>query len=364
MSERKYNFFHPGRVWLDTAGNPIQAHGGSILTIGDTFYWYGENKERTRPGGRIWHWGIRAYASRDLYNWEDLGVIIPPDETDPCSSLHPESKLDRPHIIHDRESGRFVCWLKVMEEGDRQTRTVLVSDAFAGPYTIVRTQDRDLAMNAGDFDIVVDPSDGKGYTYFERVHSELICADLTVDYTNVSGYYSTHLAKGRPPQVREAPAYFRRGDKHYLLTSGTTHYHPNPSEAAMAESYHGPWITLGDLHPDDHSRTSFNSQISSVFRHPRKKDLYIAIADRWIVDLPEKEGAGFATGDAYRRFETAFGKLFSHPELVTPAENAAIWGLLDSADTSRATFVWLPIVFEGDRPTIAWRDRWSLDEYE
>ena len=27
-------------------------------------------------------------------------------------------------------------------------------------------------------DLVVDPHDGKGYYYFERVHSELICADL------------------------------------------------------------------------------------------------------------------------------------------------------------------------------------------
>ena len=36
-----YDSLRPGRMWLDTEGNRIQAHGGSILAMGDTFYWYG-----------------------------------------------------------------------------------------------------------------------------------------------------------------------------------------------------------------------------------------------------------------------------------------------------------------------------------
>ena len=27
----KYKSFHPGQVWLDTNGNPIQAHGFSVF---------------------------------------------------------------------------------------------------------------------------------------------------------------------------------------------------------------------------------------------------------------------------------------------------------------------------------------------
>lgn len=40
-------YFHPGQLWLDTDGNPIQAHGGGILfdVRGETYYWYGENKD-------------------------------------------------------------------------------------------------------------------------------------------------------------------------------------------------------------------------------------------------------------------------------------------------------------------------------
>src|SRR5439155_6093952 len=145
---------------------------------------------------------------------------------------------------------------------------------------------RPLGMNAGDFDLVVEPSDGKAYYYFEQVHSELICADLTADYTDVTGYYSTHFPQPHPPYVREAPAHFFRKGLHYLFTSGTTGYFPNPSEVACAKSYHGPWTVLGNPHPDDPTQTSYHSQISSVFKHPHKKDLYIALADRWIANLP------------------------------------------------------------------------------
>src|SRR5687768_1468577 len=75
--------FKPGEIWLDTAGKPIQAHAGSIIQVGDAIYWYGENKEFTTAKTKVWTWGVRCYRSTDLYNWEDLGLIIPPDEKDP-----------------------------------------------------------------------------------------------------------------------------------------------------------------------------------------------------------------------------------------------------------------------------------------
>ena len=117
---------------------------------------------------------------------------------------------------------------------------------------------------------------------------ELICADLTDDYTDVTGYYSTHFPRIAPPYVREAPAHFIRNGKHYLLTSGTTGYLPNPSEAAVADTWHGPFIVLGNLHPSDTTNTSYHSQISSVFKVHGKEDLYIACADRWLPQAMDK----------------------------------------------------------------------------
>ena len=84
-----YNTIRPGQVWLDTEGKRIQAHGGSILHIDGVYYWYGENKEKTDGRNGIWHWGVRCYRSTDLYNWEDLGIIIPPSRIIPIPPCIP-----------------------------------------------------------------------------------------------------------------------------------------------------------------------------------------------------------------------------------------------------------------------------------
>ncbi|MET0375352.1 MAG: family 43 glycosylhydrolase [Rhizorhabdus sp.] len=351
----------PGELWLDTSGKPIQAHGGSMIIVDNVFYWYGENKEFTTGKSEVWTWGVRCYRSTDLYNWEDLGLIIPPDLKDPSSPLSPRRYLDRPHIIHNKRTGKFVCWLKILN-GPVQTRTVLVADAITGPYRIVRKDIEPLGMGAGDFDLVASPDDGKAYMYFERVHSEMICADLTSDYTDFTGFYSTHFPAPGPPSVREAPAYFQRRDSHYLATSGTTGYFPNPSEVAVARTYHGPWTKLGDLHPDDRSRTSFNSQISCIFRHPGKKDLYIAMADRW---MGPRDDAAFESGDRSRLVQRAFAKSFADPpQSMTAEEKQArnVEGGL-AVNTSQARYVWLPIRFEGDRPRIDWMPEWRIEDF-
>lgn len=346
----KYDSFRPGQVWLDTEGKRIQAHGGSVMYIDGIYYWYGENKEKTDGKNGIWHWGVRCYASRDLYNWEDKGIIIPPEPDNPESSLHPSACMDRPHIIYNKKTGKYVCWLKIMKKNQEQTETVLTADHILGPYTKVRENLHPLGMSAGDFDLAV-ADDGKGYYYFERVHSELICADLTDDYTDVTGYYSTHFPRIAPPYVREAPAHFIRNGKHYLLTSGTTGYLPNPSEAAVADTWHGPFIVLGNLHPSDTTNTSYYSQISSVFKVHGKEDLYIACADRWLPQAMDKEY------EVYKEmFESLFhdgGKSFDFSRMGEPVVE----------NTSIADYVWLPLRFEDNRVVIEWKDEWRLEDY-
>lgn len=355
----------PGEVWLDTSGKPIQAHGGSIIHVDNLFYWYGENKEGFVPGGQEWQHGIRFYSSPDFYNWTDLGALIPSVLDDPSSPLAPASRAERPHIIFNAATGKYVCWIKVIDK-KFQTRIVLTADRITGPYTLVRKGLRPMGMSAGDFDLCVNQSDGKAYHYFDRTHFEVICADLSDDYTDQTGYYSTHFPRPRPPYAREGPAYFFRKGKHYLATSGVSGYHPNPSEIATAETFHGPWTLLGDLHPTDASRTSFNSQISCVFKHPQKKDLYIAVADRWIPDLPATEGADFSSGDAYRQIESALKKATGGDAgKLTEVEAKRLQqiGSIGTLNTSASTYVWLPIHFDGERPAIDWRDEWSLEEF-
>src|ERR1039458_6767613 len=67
--------FHPGKVWLDTAGKPIQAHGGGILLHNGVYYWYGEDK--TLGNGN--KTGVSCYSSRDLLNWKHESPALPKD---------------------------------------------------------------------------------------------------------------------------------------------------------------------------------------------------------------------------------------------------------------------------------------------
>lgn len=360
-----HNSIRPGQIWQDTKGERIQAHGGSVMHLDGTYYFYGENKEKTDGKNGIWTYGVRAYASKDLYNWQDLGQIIPPNLDDEKSSLHPTAMLDRPHIIYNAATRKFVCWMKIMNKDGTQTETIMTADQFTGPYTLVREGLKPLNMSAGDFDLVVAP-DGKAYYYFERVHSETICADLTADYTDVTGYYSTHFPRPYPPFVREATAHFRRKNKHYLITSGTTGYLPNPSEVAVADTWHGPFTVLGDPHPTDPSRTSFHSQISSVFKVPGKKDLYIACADRWLPKAMDQKYEEYN-----RRFELLFNPDSDRAELAKVLAQAKDQPQDIQGNTSIADYVWLPLRFVepcADYPLgmvlIDWLDEWRIEDYE
>lgn len=45
--------------------------------------------------------------------------------------------------------------------------------------------------------------------------------------------------------------------KHYIYTSGTTSYTPNPSEVAVFDDYHGEYTVLGNPHIGDEYAHSF-----------------------------------------------------------------------------------------------------------
>lgn len=168
-----YDSFRPGQVWLDTEGKRIQAHGGSVIYVDGIYYWYGENKEFTDGTNDIWTYGIRFYRSNDLYNWEDLGLVIPPDTEDENSPLNPTNcMLDRPHIIYNERTEKYVCWVKIMHKEGHQDEAVLTADKNTGPYTLVNQGIRPLGMSAGDFDLAVADSWHGPYRVLGNPHPE------------------------------------------------------------------------------------------------------------------------------------------------------------------------------------------------
>ena len=362
-SDEIYSCFRPGDLWLDTDGKPIQAHAGSVILVEDTYYWYGENKEFTDGKSEIESWGIRFYSSKDLYNWKDLGPLIPPDELDPDSPLSPTVFPERPHILYNEITDKFVCWIKIRGKGP-QFRTVMEADVIQGPWRIVHRELFPAGLAAGDFDLVQDPDTGKAYMYFENDHKRVVCIELTEDSLNVTDQYTEHLP-GNPPNSREGIACFWHCGKLYLTSSGLTGYFPNPSRVAVAEAPLNNFMDLGLLHVNDESETSFGSQISDIFKVPGKKNLYIALADRWLPDLwddPE-----FQSGRTSQLVRSAIRKATSKPrQEMFPEERSAIRhaAALTGVDTSKSRYVWLPITFVEDQPQITWHEEWSLEDFE
>ena len=349
------NSIKPGKVWLDTNGNRIQAHGASVFYENDTFYWYGENKEKTSVKNKIWSWGIRCYSSKDLYNWKDEGLLIEPESDNKKSVLYPSRRLDRPHIIYNPNTKKYVCWLKFC---DKNHFSIMTADRFLGPYQMKNEVLKPFGRESGDFDLIVDQETGKGCLWFESDHKEIMSVDLTEDYLDVVSEYKVHFENLRPPFCREGVAHFMRNGKHYMVTSGMTGYIPNPSEVAVSDKLHGPFTVQGNPHVNDDSSASFNSQISSVFRHPHKKDLYIAIADRW---RPTK----LMTKEKYEWLERSIASNYDkkYKASILDKMKLAKIMMIDKDDTSIADYVWLPIRFDGDKAYIDWKDEWRVEDF-
>lgn len=352
----KGDCIRPGKYIYDTEGKPVQAHGGSIFYENDTFYWYGENKEGVTGravGGNpaIWHNGVKMYSSKDLYNWKDEGVLIV-DNENPDHPFYPGRIMDRPHIIFCPKTKKYVMWAKIADllggQGfDVGYYAVAESDKINGKYTVVNKETRALP---GDFDLFT--KDDKAYIVYEYPHTETIVRSLSEDFRSFGEEISHHQPAPYPPFAREAAAYFTRGGKGYLLTSGTTGYFPNESEIAEIDNIHGEWKNLGNACRGDKNKNSFHAQFSSVFKHPKKKDLYIALGDRWLVDLPPEYVSGKDLFESW--FNPEKEKL---PETLLKEYT--------DENTSLATYVWLPVRFdEKDMPYIEWQNEWKIEDFK
>jgi hypothetical protein len=111
----------------------------------------------------------------------------------------------------------------------------------------------------------------------------------------------------------------------------------------------GEWEILGDPCIMDVGRNTFHSQISCIFKHPKKKNLYIAMADRWLTDLPKDLPN---IGEILESFYDQTKKCIPFDEKKYTKRN-----------TSIAEYVWLPIQFENDKPTIRWYGKWKWEDF-
>ena len=349
-----YDCIHSGEPIYDTHGYRIQTHGGAVYFEDGVYYWYGENKNRTDGKNGVWTWGMKMYKSTDLYNWEELGYFIPPEYTHKNSGMYPEKHADRPHILKSETTGKYVCWIK--QSGEEACFLILQSDALQGPYEVVKEEYRPFGHKVGDFDMIRSKKDGKVYLFMDADHKGIYGYCVSEDLLSLEEEISRQYEDLYAPFTREAVALFERGDKIYMLTSGMSGYIPNKSDLAVTDDWKKPFVSIGDPHVGDETKSSFNSQISQVFQVAGKEDFYISIGDRWVPDYPvdahradliERSIAAHYAPEKYQVTEEEKRELMDSP-------------MLGSANTSKADYVWLPVEFKEDQPCISWKDTWTV----
>lgn len=347
----------PGALWEDNNGNHINAHGGGLLRHGGKMWWFGEHKV---PGneGNYAQVGVHCYSSdeNDLVNWKDEGIALRVSD-DPASDIAKGCILERPKVIYNAKTKKFVMWfhLELKGKGYSAARSgVAVADRPEGPYTFLRSgrvnpgkwpenlpaDKRTLAGSpkaqtlrgswypegmdkaaifyrdftggqmARDMTLFVD-DDGKAYhIYASEDNGTLQIAELDDTYTAHTGRY-VRVFEGR---FMEAPALFKKDDKYWFIGSGCTGWAPNAARSAVADHIFGPWKELGNPARGENAEKTHFSQSTYVLPHPSKPGRFIYCGDRW-----------------------------------TPKN--AIDG----------RYIWLPIEWENGKPVLNWKNDWSPD---
>lgn len=310
----------PGAAWLDTAGRPINAHGGGMLHHEGTYYWYGENKE-----GRTWlpestkEWegyrvditGVRCYSSRDLLSWRDEGLVLKSVPDDPTHDLHPSKVCERPKVIYNPRTKQFVMWMHIDSEDYAAARAgVAVADRPTGPFRYLESVRPEGQMSRDQ--TLFQDDDGKAYRIYASESNETTYVSLlTDDYLRHVGKFVRIF----PGRSMEAAVVFKRGGKYWFIASGCTGWEPNAARSAVADSIWGPWTERGNPCRGPEAGRTFGGQSTHAFPVAGKPDLWIFMADRW-----------------------------------------------NKNDLPASGYFWLPIRFQADRMTIAWQEGWTPAE--
>ena len=284
---QKNENFQPKEIWNDTDGNPINAHGGGILYHDGTYYWYGEYKvgETVLPADATWEryrtdvTGVSCYSSRDLLNWKFEGVALKAIKDDPESDIHPSQVLERPKVIYNKKTKKFVMWMHIdSPDYSKAESGVAIADSPTGPFTYLDGFRPNGSM-ARDQTLFVD-DDGTAYQFTSSEENQTMHINrLTDDYTKPDGTYVRRFIG----MAREAPAVFKHDGKYYMLSSGCTGWDPNQAELAVADSIMGEWKVLGNPCTGVDADKTFYGQSTYVIpvQGRKNKGKFIACFDMW-----------------------------------------------------------------------------------
>lgn len=310
--------FKPGQKWADLHGNPINAHGGGVLCDRGTYYWYGEIKS-----GQTWlventGWecyrviagGVSCYSSTDLYNWKYEGVALAPEKEDSTSDIHTSKVIERPKVVYNEKTKKYVMWMHIDSEDYRFARAgVATSDTPEGPYTYLGSM-RPNGQMSRDQSLFKD-TDGKAYQICSSENNAtMYINELTDDYLKPTGVFKRIFIG----LSREAPAMIKHKQRYYILSSGCTGWDPNPAMYGVADSILGNYRIVENPCRGKDADKTYHAQSTFILPVLGKENQYIALFDRW-----------------------------------------------NKLNLEDSRYLWLPMHFENGNMVIEWKDSWVLE---
>lgn len=310
-----------GKVWRDTDGNVINAHGGGVLFHDGTYYWFGEHRPSNGFATEV---GVMCYSSTDLLNWKNEGVALSVS-SEKGSDIEKGCIMERPKVIYNEKTGKFVMWLHLELKGQGYgpaRAAVAVSDSPAGPYRFIRSGrvnpgvyplnmtkkerkrkwdnsryekwwtpewyeaikggmfvQRDLqgGQMSRDMTLFVDDDRKAYHIYSSEDNLTLQIAELADDYLSHTGRYIRIFPGGH----NEAPAIFKKDGTYWMVTSGCTGWEPNKARLLTASSIFGEWKQLPNPCVGKDADKTFGGQSTYILPLTGKKDAFVFMADMW-----------------------------------------------------------------------------------
>ena len=231
----------PGMSLKDTTGALLNAHGGGVIKVCDTFYLHGEYFLSTTTDNNFN--GFSMYSSKDFATWKNEGIILPQQAS---GQLGPNRKGERPHIIKCPATGEFVLYAHSADttyEVDKEvvyatSATVNGKYAFKGSLTnasgTTASHSDMSALTDGNNAYVITES-GWVYTLASDCHS----------WVSAKQYSAVNGTSGGI----EAPTVFKSGSTYYWLGSSKTGWRANDDFYSTAPAITGPWTYQGFVAP-------------------------------------------------------------------------------------------------------------------
>ncbi|MBB6108479.1 Glycosyl hydrolases family 43 [Mucilaginibacter lappiensis] len=258
---------NPGAIWPDSDGNHIQAHGGGIIKIKGTYFWYGEERRKGLDSNFRY---VSCYSSTDLINWKFRNDVV--KMSDP-ENLGKGWILERPKVFFNAETKKYVMYFHLDDVTYQYARVgIAISDRADGNFRFVKSL-RPLGRPSRDIGQFID-DDGSAFLIFEDRELGFHIAQLSADYMNVE----KEMCLIKMPLEGGALVHFE--GLYYVIGSQLSGWAPNPNKYATSKTLTGPWTAFNDIAPP--GSNTYQSQSTMMLKVVgTNATAVIFMADQW-----------------------------------------------------------------------------------